>query len=263
MHQLNFENSGYRTKERDVGFLAGHFPSLWFYCRLFAIIFAASRKAKRGGYGYDEWAESSLGILRALESVGVKVEIEGIDNLKSLDSPCVIVGNHMSFLETVLLPVVIAPIRKVTYVIKEDLLVYPVFKHVIRSRNPIAVTRTNPRKDLKTMLTQGVDRLTRGISIIVFPQTTRSLEFDPKQLSSIGVKLAKKSGVPIVPLALKTDALRNGKHLKDFGRLDPSRKVHLSFGRPLEINDRGDYEHQAMLEFIGSRLSRWQESDLA
>lgn len=214
---------------------------------------------KNNQYNYKEWSDSSYDVLKVLEGSGVAFEIDGVDHLRQLDSPCVIVGNHMSFIETVVLPIMIVPFRKVTFVIKESLLTYPVFKHIMSSRKPIAVTRTNPRQDLKTVMSEGLDRLQRGISIIVFPQTTRSHEFDPKQLSTIGVKLAKKAGVPVVPLALKTDALRNGKVLKDFGRLDPSLKVFFSFGRPLEITGRGDEGHQAVLDFIQSRLNAWKE----
>ena len=259
--RLPFRNNRYRTAGKSVNFLARYFPSFWFYCRFVAIVFRSSFKAKRKNYDDEQWCNSSYEVLKALESCGVNVEIGGIDNIKQLNSPCVIIGNHMSFLETVLLPVIIVPFRKITYIIKESPLTYPVFKHVMRSRNPIAVTRTNPRQDLKTVMSQGVDRLQEGISVIVFPQTTRSHEFDPKQLSTIGVKLARKAGVPVVPLAVKTDALRNGKYHKDFGKLDPSRKVFFSFGRPLEIKGRGDEEHQAILSFIGSQLLQWQEND--
>ena len=91
------------------------------------------------------------------------------------------------------------------------------------------------------MLNGGVERLKAGISIIVFPQTTRMTQFDPEQFNSIGVKIAKKAGVPVVPLALKTDAWANGKFLKDFGAVDPRKEVHFTFADALEIEgQRGE-----------------------
>jgi len=215
--------------------------------------------ARMGKYDYERWNDSSLAVLRVLESAGVHVEINGIEHIKEIKTPFVLIGNHMSFLETVLLPIMIVPYHKITYILKESLFHYPVFKHIIRSRKPIGVTRTNPRKDLKAVMGQGVERLREGISIIVFPQTTRSHDFDPKQHSTIGVKLARKAGIPIVPLALKTDALRNGKIQKDFGKLDPSRKVFFSFGQPLMVQGRGHEEHQAILDFIGMKLDEWKD----
>jgi 1-acyl-sn-glycerol-3-phosphate acyltransferase len=120
------------------------------------------------------------------------------------------------------------------------------------------VTRTHPRQDFKTVLDEGAVRLGRGISIIVFPQTTRTEHFEPSQFNSIGVKLAKRAGVPIVPLALKTDAWGNGRRLKDFGRVDPTKGVHFSFGAPLWVTGRGAEAHQAVIRFIGDRMERWR-----
>jgi 1-acyl-sn-glycerol-3-phosphate acyltransferase len=161
-------------------------------------------------------------------------------------------------METLLLPAMIQPITPVTFVIKEALLSYPVFKYIMRSRDPIAVTRTNPRQDLKTVLNEGTDRLSKGISVIVFPQTTRSHNFDEQQMSSIGVKLAKKAGVPIIPLALKTDCWQNGKPIKDFGRLDTTKMAHFAFGEPITITGKGDTEQAAVNAFIAGKLKDWE-----
>ena len=58
----------------------------------------------------------------------------------------------------------------------------------------------------KAVLEGGKQRLQKGISIIVFPQTTRTVRFEPENFNSIGVKLAQRAKVPIIPLALRTDA---------------------------------------------------------
>ena len=161
-------------------------------------------------------------------------------------------------METLLLPVMLQPIRNVTFVVKESLLSYPIFKHVMCSRNPIAVTRTNPRQDFQTVMNEGVDRLGKGTSIIVFPQTTRSHSFDPKQMSSIAVKLAKKAKVPIVPLALKTDGWRNGKRFKDFGKFDVDKTAYFSFGQPMMVEGKGDKEQATVNAFIEAKMTEWQ-----
>lgn len=84
--------------------------------------------------------------------------------------------------------------------VKQCFLDYPVFKHVMRARKPIAVTQTNPRLDLKTMLADGAECLTQGTSIIVFPQGARWGDVYLAQFNTIGVKLAQRSNVPIIPL---------------------------------------------------------------
>jgi len=207
------------------------FPSLVFYFHLVLIVWRAGMQAKKGRYSDRQWVESSFEVLNRLERAGIRMEISGVETLERLPGPVVFVANHMSMMETMILPVIIQPVTPITYVIKQSLLEYPVFKYVMRSRNPIAVSRSNPRQDLKTVLEEGVARLGDGVSVIVFPQTTRSHSFDRQQMSSIGVKLAKRAGVPVVPIALKTDCWNNGSLVKDCGRLDPSKTRRQVYSR--------------------------------
>ncbi len=223
------------------------------------IVWRGSRLARQGGYRTPEWCGSSLATLRALEKVGVDVEITGTEPFKSLEGPCVFIANHMSTLETFVLPAIIAPFKDATFVVKQSLVEYPVFKHIMRSRNPITVGRSNAREDLRAVLEGGAERLKAGLSIIIFPQTTRTPVFDPEAFNTIGIKLAKKAGVPVVPIALKTDAWSNGRFLKDYGKIIPSRRVRFDFGKPMLIRDRGVEEHAAIIQFISSRLREWEE----
>lgn len=237
--------------------LSRNLPSACFYSSFMWVVIRASLKARRGQYTDEDWAQSSIEVLRHLEKVGVSVQITGGKHISEPHAPVIFIGNHLSMLETMVLPSIVVPFRPVTFVIKQSLLEYPIFKHIMRSRNPVAVSRTNPRLDLKTVLEEGQERLSRGISIIIFPQTTRA-PFDPRHFSSIGIKLAKRAGVPIVPLALMTDAWGNGVRLKDFGKIDPSKRVYFSFGEPLEVEGKGTEEHQHIVEFIQKHLANWQ-----
>jgi 1-acyl-sn-glycerol-3-phosphate acyltransferase len=256
---LRFDNGIYKTAPRSLSFLSKTLPSVSYYLRLLSIVFRASSKAKHSRYNTEDWANSSLEVLRALEHVGITFEITGIDNFREIPEPCVFLSNHMSTLETFVLPGIIAPLRDVTFVVKKSLIDYPVFKYVMRSRDPITVGRTNPRDDLRAVLDGGPERLKAGRSIIIFPQTTRHLVFDPTKFNTIGVKLAKRANAPIIPIALKTDAWGNGTYLKDFGKIDPSKKVHFAFGKPMWVKDRGTEEHEAVISYISTKLKEWQE----
>jgi 1-acyl-sn-glycerol-3-phosphate acyltransferase len=257
VNQMRFDHNSYKTISRTLSLPARLMPSFTFYIQLLQIVRRASKKAKQNQYGTREWCASSMETLQALERVGVSIEITGIDHFRALTGPCVFIGNHMSTLETFVLPVIIAPIKDITFVVKQGLIEYPVFKHVMRSRNPITVGRSNAREDLKAVLKGGEERLRAGLSIVIFPQTTRTLVFDKEQFNTIGIKLAKKAGVPVIPLALKTDAWGNGRHLKDFGRINPALAVHFAFGKPLTIRDRGVEEHQHIVDFISGKLREW------
>ncbi len=257
MINLDYRDGDYRTIPVGPSLLGRLSPALSFYASILRIVITGSRRAKRGAYGDEEWSQSSLESLRAFERVGGIFEVTGTDNFRSLDTPCVFIGNHMSTLETFVLPGLIQPFKRVTFVVKQSLVDYPVFKHIMRSRDPITVGRTNPREDLKAVLEGGEAKLRAGTSLVIFPQTTRSEAFVPAQFNTIGVKLAKRAGVPVVPVALLTDAWGNGKMLKDFGTIDPSRKVYFAFGKPMAVQGRGDEEHQRIIEFISNKLQEW------
>jgi 1-acyl-sn-glycerol-3-phosphate acyltransferase len=231
-----------------------------FYSAFLSIVIKAGLLVKRRRYSRMEWVRSSLGVVHNLERIGLRLEITGFEHLEQLDSPCVIVGNHMSTLETVVLPGLIQPIKDITFILKDTLLNYPVFGDILRHLQPIVVGRVNPREDFKIVMQEGLDRLKRGISIIVFPQTTRYLTFDPSQFNTLGIKLAKRAKVPVVPLALLTDAWRSGKHFKDLGPIDPSKKAYFAFGAPLWIKGRGSDAHDAVIQFIQHNLLKWRQT---
>ena len=259
MDPLEYIDDAYVTPPRRIPLTARWFPSLDFYWHAFFVVLRASRNAKRGKYGTAEWCGSSLDTLRALERVGVRVQITGTRHFRDLPGPCVFIGNHMSTLETFVLPVIISTYRESTFVVKQSLVDYPIFKYVMRSRNPITVGRSNARDDLKAVLDGGAERLKAGTSIIIFPQTTRTAVFDPEAFNTIGVKLAKKAGVPVVPVALKTEAWGNGRWLKDYGKIRPELPVYFAFGEPMTIKDRGAEEHEATVAFIKAKLGEWEK----
>jgi 1-acyl-sn-glycerol-3-phosphate acyltransferase len=128
----------------------------------------------------------------------------------------------------------------------------------MRSRDPIIVGRSDPRKDLEAVMNGGMQLLSKGISIVIFPQSTRSLVFKPEDFNSLGIKLAKKAGVKVVPIALKTDYWGNGKIIKELGPIDRKKLIHFRFGEPIEVTGNGKEENQRIIEFIQSSLAEWE-----
>ncbi|EMI53783.1 lysophospholipid acyltransferase family protein [Rhodopirellula sallentina] len=254
---LDYHDDVYASPTRTTSFLAKVAPSPYFYAKFLSNVLRSSREAKGGRYDGERWSVTSHEVLEALESVGVRFHVSGVENIRKLESPCVFVANHMSMLETIILPAIIQPVREVTFVVKQSLLDYPVFCHILRARDPIAVSRANPREDLKAVMKGGVERLNNGVSIVVFPQTTRAPTFDPTKFNTIGAKLAARAGVPIVPIALQTDAWGNGKKLKDFGAIDAAKTVRFAFGEPIEMSGRGTEQHQQTIDFIQRKIDEW------
>lgn len=238
------------------------FPSLYFFPNMLRILIYSNRQAKKGIYDDVRWYDSSIDTLESLERAGIKFHITGMDNMRKAEGPVVFVSNHMTTLETTILPAIICPIKPVVYVIKEELSKYPLFGPIALARDPILVGRENPREDLKIVLEEGSKRIQNGKSVIIFPQRTRSMVLDPALFNSLGNKLAKRNNVPVIPIALITDAWGNGKYIKEAGKIDPSKPVHIAFGEPLFIKGNGAEEHQRIIEFISGKFREWERPEL-
>ncbi len=227
------------------------------YSNFFQIMFRSRKLAVAGSYDDEAWSDSSLDVMERLERCGARFTISGLDNVRALSGPAVFVANHMSTLETNLLPGLISPIRICTFVVKEKLLHGPIWGPIMRSRHPIAVTRTDARKDLDTVMAEGARYLAEGRSIIIFPQGTRKERFLRPEFNSLGVKLAARAGVPVLPIALKTDYWGNSGLFRGFGPVRRSRPVMVEFGPAIPVSGRGKAEHEACLDFIEGRLRSW------
>jgi 1-acyl-sn-glycerol-3-phosphate acyltransferase len=255
-----FDSYSYNTpvkKNKNLWDKIIHCNRLYFTAKYAVIVFRTRRQAIRGVYDTKAWADSSFYIFRFIEKSGGVFRISGMEYISKDPEPVVFIGNHMSTLETMVLPGIIAPHREVTFVVKESLVKHPLFGHVMRSRDPIVVGRTDPRKDFEAVMTKGMELLSKGISIVIFPQSTRSIEFKPEEFNSLGVKLAKKAGVKVVPIALKTDFWGQGKVIKELGPLDSKKIIYFKFGEPFPVTGTGKAENQKIIDFIQLALKEW------
>lgn len=266
MQKGYFKSYSYDTPVKEKLSLADRFRlnnRLYFIYKYAVIVLRTRKQAREGIYDDRAWADSSNYIFRLIEKTGGRFHISGMENIAKSPEPVIFICNHMSTLETMILPGLIAPHRRVTFVVKESLVKHPLFGDVMKSREPIIVGRTDPRKDLEAVMNGGMDLLSRGISIVIFPQSTRSVVFKPEEFNSLGVKLAKKAGIKVVPVALKTDFWGNGTIIKEVGPIDRHKPVFIRFGEPFEIIGSGKEENQKIIDYILSWLERWKDVDIA
>jgi len=211
----------------------------------------------RGNLTNERWLKASIKCLKAIESAGGRVSISGLAAVGQHKGPLVYIANHMSILETIILPSITLTFNDVTFIIKNELLEYPLIGAVMKALKLIAVYRQNPREDLKIVLNEGHNRLRQGCSVVIFPQATRSKVFDEKIFNTLGVKLARKAGVPVVPIALKTDFHGNGQWIKEIGPINPDLALYFKFGKPMPVTGNGQATHQRVVEFITQNLKQW------
>lgn len=229
-----------------------------FYVALAREVWGARQAVRKGLFARQDFAERGWNTIRLCESFGARYHVTGLQHVAALEQPVVIVGNHMSSLETFVLSAFVLPHRSMTFVVKESLVRMPLFGEVLASQKPICVGRSKPREDLRTVLREGKQRLADGTSVCVFPQSTRTADFTESRFNSIGAKLAFRAGVPVLPLALRTDFWGNGVGvLKDFGPVGRHRDVHFAFGPVIPAGTTSRDTHRRVVRFVRDHLQRW------
>lgn len=255
-----FDNDTYDTAESTPRALPDKLSlntRFYFMSRYIGIVLRTRKEAENGKYDTEAWIKSSGEIFDLIERCGGRFHLRGLDNIRKEEGPVVFVGNHMSTLETMTLPGIVAPYRKVTFAVKESLVRHPFFGAVMRSRDPIVVGRENSREDLVVVLKKGRELLANGTSVIIFPQSTRMRVFAPEKFNSLGVKLASSAGVKVVPFAIKTDFWEIGKYVKDLGKISRQKPVYMTFGEPMDVPGTGKSENAKIVDFIVSHLKEW------
>ena len=261
MQKGYFDSNTYHTPQKETLSIVEKIQldsRIYFALKYASVVLRTRKEAIRKVYDTKAWTDSSFEIFRFIEKAGGIFDITGMENITRSPGSVLFISNHMSTLETMILPSIIGPHKELTFVVKESLVKHPLFGDVMKSRNPIVVGRTDPRKDLEAVINGGVKRLQNGISIVIFPQSTRSVEFKPEEFNSLGVKLAKKAGVDVVPIALKTDFWGNGKLIRELGPMDHTKHIHIKFGEPMRITGTGKEENQRIIDFIKSSLEEWK-----
>ena len=253
---------GYRTppeRKAPVPRKMGWLTTLGFTWSVFSVFPRCAISEALRRLTTDLWARYCFVSLQKAEKYGTDVIMDGWNNRKAYDGPVVYLANHMSTLETVMLPFVLLAYGPIATVVKQSLSHLPFLTRAAAHMGLIPIGRKSPREDLMTIFNVGGERIAKGISIHIYAQGTRQPVFARKGWSSIGTKLAEKAGVPVVPIAVKTDIepTRPGAKgwFKDFGTVDPSKTIRISCGPVL--TGKSKETQQASFDWIKSRLDEW------
>jgi 1-acyl-sn-glycerol-3-phosphate acyltransferase len=130
--------------------------------------------------------------------------------------PYVVVANHESFADILLLSHLPWEMK---WLSKADFFRYPVVGWLMRMAGDVRLERTDPRSMLAAMK-ECRDRLDAHVSVMVFPEGTRSDDGSLGPFLDGAFRLAIQAGVPILPVAVRgtRTALRKGdwrNHLSD------------------------------------------------
>ncbi|MDO9067193.1 MAG: lysophospholipid acyltransferase family protein [Deltaproteobacteria bacterium] len=154
------------------------------------------------------WARLSLGL------AGVQVTVRGAEQLP--DGPVIFMSNHQSSFD--ILALLAAMPRQIHWIAKKELFDIPVFGPSMRRGGYIPLDRGDGRKALQSV-DDAAAAIRQGKSVVMFPEGTRTQDGRLLPFKRGGFILARKAGVPVVPVTI------NGS-----GRINPANQIRLYRG---------------------------------
>lgn len=133
-----------------------------------------------------------------LRAAGAKVILQGEERIPK-DQPVVFVSNHQGNFDIPLLLGYISTPK--AFVAKIELSKFPIVSNWMEQMKCVFMDRADIRQSL-TVINQSAEYLEQGYSTVLFPEGTRSKGGKMGAFKAGSLKLAKKAGVPIVPVAI-------------------------------------------------------------
>lgn len=196
----------------------------------------------KASYHIIQWAFNMVRILS-----GVKLIVKGKENLLN-DQAVLYVGNHRSYYDIILS--YLAFPRPTGFVSKIEMYKAPILRRWMEFIHCLFLDRNDIKQGLKVVLS-GIEKIKSGISICIFPEGTRNKSDDELLPFKAGsIKMAEKSGCPIIPMSIVHSDDVFEKHVPlikkntviiefakaiDMKLLSPEEKKHLSDSLRTEI----------------------------
>lgn len=162
-----------------------------------------------------------------LKVAGVQVTVRGQERIPK-DTAVLYVGNHRSYFD-ILVGYTTVP-GLMGFVAKKEMLKIPLLRAWMKNVNCLFLDRQNIKEGLKTIL-EGIEKVKNGVSVWIFPEGTRNKNEDLTELLPFkegSLKIAEKSGCPVVPVAIVGTAEIYEKH---FPLIKPGH-VTIVYGEP-------------------------------
>ncbi len=132
-----------------------------------------------------------------LKTTGVQVHASGLDALTP-GKTYIFVANHQSIYD---IPIVFDTLPyQVRIIAKQSLGAFPFIGWHLRRTGHLLVDRRNP--DRQAIFRQWKELVTKGLSLIVYPEGTRSIDGRVGRFKGGSFLLAIQAGLPVVPVAI-------------------------------------------------------------
>ncbi|CAM4050012.1 lysophospholipid acyltransferase family protein [Mesobacillus thioparans] len=187
------------------------------------------------------WSKTFLAL------TGSQVEVQGLNNIPK--GPVLFASNHEGDFD---IPVLIGAIDKpFGFISKIEVKKVPILSSWMEAIDCIFIDRKNREKAADSIFT-GVDLLTKGNSLLIFPEGTRSKGGPVGRFKAGGFRLAKDSGVPIVPISVTGTADVFEKN----GRLVKPAKIKVIISEPIYSWQYKDKDLIAIADDVRDKILR-------
>jgi len=177
-----------------------------------------------------------------LKRAGTTLEIVGRENLP--EGNCLFISNHQGYLD---IPALIAGTGKpMGFIAKKEILSHKFISYWMKKIHCVFIDRENIKESVKA-INKGIDYLKEGYNLAVFPEGTRSKGPTIGEFKKGSLKLATKSGVPIVPVAI--NGTYKAREANKFCAIKPAR-VNVAICKPIIYNELSKEEQLNLNETI-------------
>lgn len=178
--------------------------------------------------------------------IGVDITYIGHENVPG-DKAVLYVGNHNSYFD-ILLTYSKCP-DLTGYVAKVEMLKVPLLRDWMKRLYCLFLDRSDIKAGLKTILT-GIEYIKKGISICIFPEGTRSRDGKMQPFKEGSMKMASKTGCPIIPMAITNSAEIWENHMP---KMKPC-KVIVEYGAPIYPKELTKEEQKFLGAYVQQKI---------
>jgi len=182
-----------------------------------------------------------------LKAVNATVEVRGMENLPE-KGPVLYVANHKSIFDIVVLVSLIKD--PCIFIGKKEIAKMPVVGTWSKDLGCIYIDREDLRQSL-TAIMAGINELRNGQSVVIFPEGTRTHAKGIKDFKEGSFKLATKTKVPIVPIALQ-DTYKIYEEKKGIRKA----KVYVNIGEVINQEQLGKEEQKKLPQYVQTIIEK-------
>lgn len=186
---------------------------------------------------------------------GTKVIIKGAENVPENEA-CCFIGNHSSYFDIVV-GYRHSP-KTAGFIAKDVINKIPIFNIWMRRTGCLFLDRKNPKQGL-TVIKTAIEYIEKGISIFVFPEGTRSKDGQLGEFKEGTMKIASRSGCPIVPVAFTGTR----DIFEDHMPFVKKKTVILHYGKPVYQDDIPEEMKKHTGEYIKNIIADMLKEDAA